>query len=135
MDQPKKGVRYVGLALCVIVASIMILAGAGKAFGTAPANVMEMMGKFGLKDSLPLIGWGAIVSGLLFLLPWTSGLGTLLVSSYWGGAICIHMAHGEKFDLQALFLVVAWLGAYLRGSVPFFWTPTAASSSPSDAGA
>jgi hypothetical protein len=31
-----------------------------------------------------------------------------------GGAICIHMAHGEPYLFQALMLVLSWAGAYLR---------------------
>jgi hypothetical protein len=61
-----------------------------------------------------LIGAGAILAASLLLLPRTSSLGILLTSSFWGGTICIHMAHGEPYVLQAVLLVLSWTGAYLR---------------------
>jgi hypothetical protein len=70
--------------------------------------------KYGLGDQVRLIGAGAILTALLLLMPRTSSLGILLTSSFWGGAICIHMAHGEPYLLQAVLLVLSWAGAYLR---------------------
>jgi hypothetical protein len=61
-----------------------------------------------------LIGSGALLTALLLLIPRTSSLGVLLTSSFWGGAICIHMAHGEPYLFQAVLLVLSWAGAYLR---------------------
>jgi len=37
-----------------------------------------------------------------------------LASAFWGGTICIHMAHGEPYVFQAVLLVLTWTGAYLR---------------------
>jgi hypothetical protein len=48
------------------------------------------------------------------LIPRTSSLGILLASSFWGGAICIHMAHGEPYLFQVAMLLLSWAGACLR---------------------
>jgi hypothetical protein len=59
-------------------------------------------------------GAGAVLTALLLLIPRTSSLGILLATAFWGGAICIHMAHGEPYIFQAAMLVLSWAGAYLR---------------------
>ena len=56
-----------------------------------------------------------MVSAILLLVPRTASLGVLLTSGFWGGAICLHMSKpGESFVLQSVFLLLTWLGAYLR---------------------
>jgi hypothetical protein len=74
----------------------------------------EALVKHGLGEQARLIGTGALLSALLLLIPRTSSLGIFLTSSFWGGAICIHMAHGEPYLFQAVTLVLSWTGAYLR---------------------
>ena len=66
-----------------------------------------------------LIGAGALLTAILLLIPRTASLGILLTSSFWGGAICIHMAHGEPYLFQAVVLVLSWVGAYLRNPATF----------------
>ena len=56
---------------------------------------------------------------LLYLVRRTSSLGTLLLSAYMGGAICIHMAHDELYLFQSFILVLIWVGQYLRFSSLF----------------
>ena len=92
----------------------MLFAGSGKAFGFAPPDIQSKLAAFGLGDRVQLIGWGEMLAAVLVLLPWTSPLGVLLTSGFWGGVICIHMAHGEPYLFQALMLVLSWAGAYLR---------------------
>jgi hypothetical protein len=75
--------------------------------------------KFGLGEQMRLIGAGALLTALLLLIPRTSSLGVLSTSSFWGGAICIHMAHGEPYLFQAVLLVLSWVGAYLRNPGTF----------------
>jgi hypothetical protein len=82
-----------------------------KILGSVPP---EALVKFGLGEQARLIGAGAALSALLLLIPRTAALGVLLVSSFWGGAICIHMAHGDPYFVQAGLLVLSWAGAYLR---------------------
>jgi hypothetical protein len=70
--------------------------------------------KYGLGEQARLIGAGALLTALLLLVPRTAPLGVLLASAFWGGAICIHLAHGEPYVVQAVQLVLTWAGAYLR---------------------
>lgn len=101
----------VGFALHLLIGGVMIVAGAPKLLGLAPADHVEHMG---LTGSVRLVGAGEIVTGMLLLIPRTLSLGILLTSSFWGGAICVHMTHGQSYSLQSVLLVVSWIGAYLR---------------------
>jgi hypothetical protein len=100
-----------GLVLHVLVAGIMILAGSAKVLGLFPA---EAVAKLGLTGWIIVIGAGEITTAVLLLVPRTSSLGVLLASSFWGGAVCLHMSKGEPFVLQSALLLLTWAGAYLR---------------------
>jgi uncharacterized membrane protein YphA (DoxX/SURF4 family) len=111
--------KIAGLALHGLVALLMLWSGFGKVFGFAPAEVVEHMTRQGLKERIPLIGMGEMAGAILLILPWTSPLGALVVSAFWGGAICLHMAFAEAYTMEAGVLLVTWLGAFLRGSIPW----------------
>jgi hypothetical protein len=103
--------KSAGLVLHLLVAGLLIFTGSQKVLGSAPP---EALVKYGLGEQARLIGAGAVLTGLLLLIPRTSPLGILWASAFWGGAICTHMAHGEPYLLQAVLLVLSWAGAYLR---------------------
>ena len=108
--------KVVGLALHVLIGGLLILTGSQKVLGSAPP---EALVRYRLGDQAPLIGAGAVLSALLLLIPRTSSLGILLASAFWGGAICIHMAHSEPYLFQVVMLVLLWVGAYLRNPATF----------------
>jgi len=118
MNPQNKWLKVAGVVLNVLIAALLIFAGSGKAFGFAPPQVVENMNKFGLGDRLVLIGCGEMIAAALLVIPWTSPLGTLFTSGFWGGVICIHMAHQESFAFPSVMLALTWAGAFLRGSVP-----------------
>jgi len=120
MNPQNKWLKVAGVVLNVLIAALLIFAGSGKVFGFAPPEVVEGMTKYGLGDRLVLIGCGEMIAAGLLVIPWTSPLGTLLMSGFWGGVICIHMAHQESFVFPSVMLTLTWAGAFLRGSVPLF---------------
>jgi uncharacterized membrane protein YphA (DoxX/SURF4 family) len=128
MNSSNKWLKITGIVLNTLIAAVMILASSGKIFGFAPPQIVEQLTKFGLGDKIQLIGLGEMTSALLLMIPLTSPFGTLMTSGFWGGAICIHMANHEYFALQSAFLVITWLGSFLRGSVRL-WAPSKASRS------
>lgn len=103
-----------GWVLHAAVGGLMIFAGLGKLLGFAPPEVLEAMNSRGLGEQIYVIGAGELIAAILLLLPRTSSLGILLTSSFWGGVIVFHMSHGEPYGSFATFLVLAWIGAYLR---------------------
>ena len=100
-----------GLTLHISIGGLLIFTGSQKVLGSVPP---ETLVRFGLGEQARLIGAGAVLTALLLLIPRTSSLGILLASAFWGGAICIHMAHGDPYLFQAGVLVLSWAGAYLR---------------------
>ena len=111
MIERKNWGKRAGLVLHAPIGGLLIFTGSQKLLGPAPP---EALVRFGLGGQARLIGAGAILTALLLLVTRTSSLGVLLASSFWGGAICIHMAHGEPYLIQAALLVLSWAGAYLR---------------------
>lgn len=61
-----------------------------------------------------IIAIGEIVSALLFLIPKTTKYGTLLLSSYMGGAIIIHMTTATSIVMAVVVLLLVWVVAFLR---------------------
>jgi len=112
-----KNTQIAGLVLHLLVGGLMIFAGSGKAFGFAPPDIIQKMTTYGLKEQVQLIGYGEIIAALLMLIPRTSPLGVLATSGFWGGVICIHMAHHEDYIFPSVLLAVTWIAASLRGSI------------------
>jgi hypothetical protein len=111
MNERKNWGKIAGLVLHLLIGGLLIFTGSQKILGLVPP---EALAKYGLGEQVRLIGAGAVLTAVLLLIPRTSSLGLLLASSFWGGAICIHMAHGEPYLVQAVLLVLLWAGAYLR---------------------
>src|ERR1700740_1757547 len=114
-----------GWGLHGLIAGMMIRAGPAKVFGLFPP---EEAAKLGLSLPIQVIGAGELACAILLLIPRTSSLGVLLTSGFWGGAICLHMSKGEPFVLQSVFLLLSWVGAYLRvpGTFASFAVPSLA---------
>ncbi|HEY3390466.1 MAG TPA: DoxX family protein [Prolixibacteraceae bacterium] len=74
----------------------------------------EQMDQMKLGDWRIIIAMGEITSALLFLFPKTNKYGTLLLSSYMGGAIIIHMMNGISIGMPTVVLILVWFVAYLR---------------------
>ena len=111
MTEYKHWGKITGLTLHILIGGLMIFTGLQKVLGSVPP---EPLVKYGLGEQAKLIGAGAVLTALLLLIPHTASLGILLASAFWGGTICIHMAHGEPYVFQAVMLVLSWVGAYLR---------------------
>jgi hypothetical protein len=124
MKARKNWGKIAGLVLHILIGGLMIFTGSQKVLGLVPP---EALAKYGLGEQVRLIGAGAILTALLLLIPRTSSLGILLTSAFWGGAICIHMAHGEPYLIQVVLLVLSWAGAYLRNPATYtsLWGPPA----------
>ncbi len=110
---PGKYGRIGGLILHVLLGGLMIFAGVMKLAGMMPPEATQKI-PAGIADHLKLIGAGEFVTAILLIVPISSSLGVLLASGFWGGVICIHMAQGDDLIAPSVFLLLTWLGAYLR---------------------
>ena len=106
-----KGNRIAAWVLSGLVTALLVMSAMAKFF--AP-EMAANFAKWNLGDWRVIIAIGEIVSALLFLVPLTHRVGLLLLSSYFGGAIMIHMSHGEPFTAPAAILVFVWVTALVR---------------------
>lgn len=60
------------------------------------------------------IGIIEIISLILFIVPRTGVLGTLLLTAYLGGAIVTHLQHQEPITLAVFTQVLLWVTAVIR---------------------
>ena len=77
----------------------------------------QMTAALGLtSDSIHIIGMVEILSVLLFLIPRTGVLGTLMLSAYLGGAIATHVEHPVAGPPTAAMITMAilWITATIR---------------------
>jgi hypothetical protein len=111
MNASRNWKTIAGWVLHGLVGGSMLLAGSAKVLGLFPP---EQVAKLGLGVPIQVIGAGELVSAVLLLVPRAASLGVLLASGFWGGAICLHMSKGEPFVVQSVFLLLTWVGAYLR---------------------
>ena len=110
-EQPKWR-RIAAWALIGTLSALFAVSAAAKLAGVEP--LLESFALWGLEGKHVLIGIGELTAGVLYLIPRTSSLGVLVLSAHMGGAIMVHMSHGESYILQSAILVLVWVGAYLR---------------------
>jgi hypothetical protein len=97
--------KIAGWLIAAPITALMLFSASGKIMNP------EMMVQMNLGSWATLVIIGEIVSALLFLFPRTSIFGTVLLSSYLGGAIIIHMTGGSSILMPAGVLVMVWIGS------------------------
>lgn len=95
-----------------VLASLLLLL----YMGSAGAKLFqpEQMNQMQLADWRVIIAIGEVVTICLFFIPKTNKIGTLLLSSYTGGAIVTHMIWSIPIFMPAIVLILVWVVFYLR---------------------
>jgi len=110
--------KNIGWALTVIISYFLAISAFTKITGHEEATAMLNSGNMG--DWILIVGIGELVSLLLFIIPKTMKLGTLLLSAYFGGAILFHMVHQDPaqqgFVGPVVFLLAVWAISWVRGN-------------------
>jgi len=106
-----KGRKTTGWVLAGLLTAMLLFSAMGKF--TMP-EMIENFTKSGLDDWRIIIAIGEIMATLLFLLPKTNILGSFLLSSYFGGAILMHMTTGESIMVPTILLIVIWITTFVR---------------------
>lgn len=103
-------------AVLISLAGALLLFSAAMKFAGVPTIVRQMAAAGFAGNKLLFIAILEVLSTALFLWPRTRSIGLLLVSSYLGGAICVHVQLGEfpKAIPPAAILTLAWIGTWLR---------------------
>jgi hypothetical protein len=114
-DRPRKMI-WSGRALIVLTASFMLLDGAMKI--VKPPQVLEANVRLAFPTSaLSGIGIVLIACTLIYLIPRTSILGAVLLTSYLGGAVASNVRAGSGWFetlFPIFFAVLVWGGLGLR---------------------
>jgi uncharacterized membrane protein YphA (DoxX/SURF4 family) len=96
-----------------LVAFIFIGSAVNKLIGSAEA--IKMAESFGISAStFTLLGVIEIIAVILFIIPRTGILGTLLLIAYMGGAIATHLEHNQSFVAQVGISAFLWIVAVVR---------------------
>jgi hypothetical protein len=97
-----------------------MIASAGGKLALAPPLV-ENFEKMHLSGYLRPIGVLELVIAVLFLVPKTSSLGTLLVTGYFGGAVVAHLAGAAPAEIVPPLVIgaMAWASGALRNPGTF----------------
>ena len=100
-----------------ILAGLLTILFVGTAFTklTAGPEMVKAAANFGLSEHLfKLIGTVELISAVLFIIPRTGILGTLLLAAYLGGAIATHLEHQQPVIFPILIQCAVWITATLR---------------------
>jgi len=111
-----KGMLWTGRIISGLVVLFMLFDSITKLIKIP--QVIEASAKVGINGhELFWIGVTLLVSTILYIIPQTSIFGTILVSSYLGGAVCADViAHQPVFNscFAIAFGILTWLGVWLR---------------------
>ena len=101
--------KIVSWGIAGLLTALFLFSASGKLF-LHPEQMEQMK----LGNWRVIIALGEITSVMLFLFPTTNKFGALLLSSYMGGAIIIHMTGGMSIVMPAVVLILVWFVAFLR---------------------
>jgi len=108
-----KAIKITGWVLAILLAALFTMSAFMKL--TQNKTALEQAAAVGIDATTYLyIGVIEIVSLVLFLLPRTGVLGTLLLAAYLGGAIATHVQHQQPVLMPVMIQVVLWITAITR---------------------
>jgi hypothetical protein len=109
-EKTKKIIYWV---LTGLVAFIFLGSAMGKF--TEDEKALEMAASMGLDaNTYKLLAFVEILSLVLFILPRTGVIGTLLLCAYMGGAIATHLEHGQSIIAPCIIQAFLWAVALFR---------------------
>jgi hypothetical protein len=109
----KKSSNIIYWILTGLVSLIFIGSASGKLFPNDEA--LKMAASFGLDAKTnTLLGIVELLSLILFVIPRTGILGTLLIAAYMGGAIATHLEHGQSIIAPCIIQTILFLVAFYR---------------------
>jgi hypothetical protein len=115
--QPTTMSIWTGRILSALVVIVLLADAAVNLF--APQLLKAEMSASGFPVELaPVLAVLLLLCAIVYAYPRTSVLGAILVTGFFGGAICLHLRMGEIASppqlISLLIGVLAWLGLFLR---------------------
>ena len=109
----EKTSKIIYWVLTGLVAFVFLGSAVGKF--TANADALKMAENFGLNaSSYTILGVVELIAVILFIIPRTGVLGTLLLAAYMGGAIATHLEHGDSVLAPCVVQAFVWIVAVYR---------------------
>ena len=82
---------------------------------TQNETALAQASSFGIDaTTYQFIGIIEIISLILFIVPRTGILGTMLLVAYLGGAIVTHLQHQQPIAMAVIFQILLWVTAFIR---------------------
>jgi hypothetical protein len=100
-----------------VLTGLVSLVFLGSAIGKFTANeeALKIATNFGLDArTYTLLGVVELVCLILFIVPRTGIIGTLLLAAYMGGAIATHLEHGESIIAPCIIQTILFLVSFYR---------------------
>jgi DoxX-like family len=105
--------NIIGWILAGLVGALFIFSAVMKFMpGEEAAKASEAIGL--TADTIKIIGVVELLCIVLFLIPRTGIVGTLLLAAYLGGAIATHLEHGQPIIAPCVIQAFVWITAFIR---------------------
>src|SRR5690606_22110938 len=109
----KKAIKITGWAFTIILGLVFTMSAFMKL--TQNETAIAQASSFGMDaTTYQFIGIIEIISLILFIIPKTGILGTMLLVAYLGGAIVTHLQHQEPIAVAVIIQILLWITAFVR---------------------
>ncbi|VAV84340.1 hypothetical protein MNBD_BACTEROID02-804 [hydrothermal vent metagenome] len=110
----KKTKTMIGNGINYLLSAVLIISGTLKLIGFEPyMDVIKGLNP-NYYENIYLIGFVALISGILFAIPRTFIYGFIAALAFLGGTISAHMQAADNFIPQIVFVILTGLTAYLK---------------------
>jgi uncharacterized membrane protein YphA (DoxX/SURF4 family) len=72
------------------------------------------MASIGFKELISVVAIGELIAIVLFIIPKTGRIGTILMTMLMSGAIAAHLGHDQSIGLQTSVIILVWIAAIIR---------------------
>jgi len=105
--------NIINWGLTILVGFIFVGSSISKLIGGEEA--LQMAQSIGLNaDTFKIVALLELSSVILFIIPRTGILGTLLLAAYMGGAIATHLTHNQSVIAPVIIESIIWIVAIIR---------------------
>ena len=109
----QKAIKITGWVLTIVLGLLFTMSAFMKLTGNEEA--LAQASSMGIDAATyQFIGIVEILSLLLFIMPRTGVIGTLLLVAYMGGAIVTHLQHQQPIAMAVTIQILLWITAFVR---------------------
>lgn len=111
----EKTIKIIGWTLTILIGLLFTMSAFMKI--TQNETAVAQASSIGIDTATyQFIGIIEILSLMLFIIPRTGILGTMLLVAYMGGAIVTHLQHQQPIVMAVVVQIVLWITAFIRFS-------------------